>query len=93
MAGVELLRTRDFQFVLNLCLEGLTECYTHQCSMLAAAEIHMLLRGDLSACNFIATGVRHAGVLVNCWGGVNRSAAVFVAFCVARQNKEVEAPP
>lgn len=86
-------------FVLNLCPERLVGHYADVSIQLAEAGIiqltwpaedttefdivsHVAKRG---ACDFIEVGLRSAGVLVNCWGGVNRSASVALSFLVMKK--------
>ena len=87
-------------FVLNLCPENLYGEYAELPALLALNGIKQLTwpaedfwNFDIvdmvvkqGACDFIEMGLRSAGVLVNCWGGVNRSAAVAVAFLVLKKN-------
>ena len=94
------LRELGIGFVLNLCPERLEGYYADLPARLVQEGIKHLAwpAKDSStfniieevvnqgACDFIEMGLRSAGVLVNCWGGVNRSAAVAVAFPVLRRN-------
>ncbi|CAE8601305.1 unnamed protein product [Polarella glacialis] len=98
--NVARLRELNIGFVLNLCPDNLTGHYADLPSRLAKEGIKQLTWPaqdywnfdiitevvEKGACDFIEFGLRSAGVLVNCWGGVNRSAAVAVAFLVLRRS-------
>ena len=86
--------------VLNLCPENLIGAYADLPSRLTDAGIWMLATPaedqwdydivknviQQGAVDFIETRLRFGGVLVNCWAGVNRSAAVVVAFLMLKKN-------
>ena len=38
------------------------------------------------ACDFIELGLRSTNLLANCWGGVNRSVSVALAFLIVKRN-------
>jgi hypothetical protein len=83
-------------FVLNLCPEHLVgdyEVIPHRLAQVGIEHLGIPAQDrwnfdiisevfDKHASDFIEVGLRSAGVLVNCWGGVNRSAAVAVAHLV-----------
>ena len=97
--NVPLLRELGIGFILNLCPEHLNGEYADLPAQLAQDGIKQLTwpaedswNFDIvdkvvnqGACDFIEMGLRSAGVLVNCWGGVNRSACVAVAYLVLRK--------
>ena len=94
------LRDLGIGFVLNLCPERLTGLYSDVATRLAEAGIKQLTwpaqdQWDFDivqnvakkgACDFIEMGLRSAGVLVNCWGGINRSTTVALAFLVMKRD-------
>ena len=98
--NVDRLRELGIGFVLNLCPEMLEGHYADVSIRLAEVGIKQLawpaldtwdfdivtLVAKQGACDFIEVGLRSAGVLVNCWGGVNRSASVALAFLVMKKN-------
>mmetsp|Transcript_54934 Transcript_54934/g.100364 ORF Transcript_54934/g.100364 Transcript_54934/m.100364 type:complete len:387 (-) Transcript_54934:87-1247(-) len=98
--NVHRLRELGIGFVLNLCPERLEGHYADVSIRLAEAGIKQLTWpaqdtwdfdivthvAKQGACDFIEVGLRSAGVLVNCWGGVNRNATVALAFLVMKKN-------
>lgn len=90
------LEERGIKAVLNLCPERLgAEPYGDLPARLRQAGIEylgiaardacdfdMLESVVPASCEFIDACLQRGGVLVNCWGGVNRSATVVVAFLV-----------
>ena len=98
--NVARLRELGIGFVLNLCPERLIGQYADVSLRLTEAGIKQLTWpaedsrdfdivhrvAKQGACDFIEVGLRTAGVLVNCWGGVNRSASVAIAFLVMKKS-------
>ena len=86
--------------MVNLCTEKMQGSYSNVPNRLARARIHQLILVAEDARNFDILSVSEYclstiqralsapgknGVLIHCWGGVNRSAAVLVAFLVTQQ--------
>ena len=100
MEDVGKLSALGIGFVLNLCPHRLTGRYADIPSQLAMASIKRLawpadddpnfnILGEVIHCGaleFVQNGFRVAGVLINCWGGVNRSGAVAVADLALKSN-------
>ena len=100
VADVGKLSALGIGFVLNLCPERLTGRYADIPLQLAVANIKHLawpadddpnfnILGEVIHCGaleFVQNGFRVAGVLINCWGGVNRSGAVAVAYLALKSN-------
>ena len=86
-------------FVLNLCPGMLCGAYMEFPGKLADADIKMIAWPaddawgfDIvskvvrkGACDFVELGLRSTNVLVNCWGGVNRSVSVELAFLIVKR--------
>ena len=102
VSAVARLKDLGIGFVLNLCPDQLTGAYAAVPASLAQSGIvHLAWPArdhwrfdivakvvDRGALDFIEAGLRCGkGVLVNCYGGVNRSAAVAVAFLVIRRQQ------
>lgn len=99
VADVRRLCELGIRSVLNLCPERLVNSYADIPVRLAEEGIRLLNwpAHDCSdfdivdeviqqgAIDFIDTALRSGGVLVNCWGGVNRSASVAVGYLVLRR--------
>ena len=93
-ADLERLRYLNIKTVLTLCPECLTGIYKDIPAKLCSAGIVQvcfpavdskdfdIVRNVIraGAASFIESRLRYGGVLVHCWGGVNRSAAVAVAY-------------
>ena len=89
--------------VVNLCPDRLHDSYACCASRLSSAGIWMLTAPAHDSWNFnvveqvleggvlefIEGRMHRGGVLVNCWGGVNRSAAVVVAFLMLKQEESL----
>lgn len=85
--------------VINLCADRINSKYAHVPSQLGRAGIHqqILIAHDHRNCDIISVAkhtigsidetlhaTHNSGVLVHCWGGVKRSAAVAAFFLVSR---------
>mmetsp|Transcript_68703 Transcript_68703/g.174522 ORF Transcript_68703/g.174522 Transcript_68703/m.174522 type:complete len:244 (+) Transcript_68703:69-800(+) len=99
VANISRLEELNIKTVVNLCAEKLHGEYAELPARLAEAGIvqaiwlaedkpHYDIVSKVAqdgACDFIDRRLRAGGVLVNCWGGVNRSASVAVAYLVLWQ--------
>ena len=94
VADIERLQFLNIKSVLTLCPECLTGVYMDVPARLCSAGIVQMCFPAVDskdfdivrkviragAANFIDNRLRYGGVLVHCWGGVNRSTAVAVAY-------------
>ena len=98
ICNVERLQKLRIGFVLNLCPDHSYSDNRTFYTRLSSRKIKVLNWQvkdnedvdiiaevvDLGACDYIDMGLRTAGVLVNCYGGVNCSATVAIAYLVLK---------